>query len=323
MITRKFEDVRMGVLVLLWAVFFDAHAGPQADRCVSGFHPKTSFVEFQSLDLSSSPPRALPVKGKLNIPIGYSLRERCLVPRRNVPAVVILHGSAGVDSTGDFYARALNAVGIATLEVDMWEARGVTGISDRIPMPMLTYPDAFGALAYLSGHEAIDSRRIGVLGFSWGAVMALGAAEQLYVDQFGNGLRFAAHVANYPVCYGANDPTLFHPLTPHQAGTYIENLTGAPVLIQIGTADDYDNGADACKALGDRLNASSSVQVDVYQGATHAWDRLQVPRTVRDPFADRGSFLRTGIVPDVRIHPDVDQAHSSRRRVVRFFLDSL
>ena len=41
--------------------------------------------------------------------------------------MLILHGSAGVDSRGDFYARALNAAGIATLEIDYWEARGGSG----------------------------------------------------------------------------------------------------------------------------------------------------------------------------------------------------
>lgn len=42
-----------------------------------------------------------------------------------VPAVVIMHGSAGVDSRGALYARELNLAGIATLEVDMWGARGL------------------------------------------------------------------------------------------------------------------------------------------------------------------------------------------------------
>ena len=62
------------------------------------------------------------------------------MPRKNLPAVVILHGSAGVDSRGDFYARALNAAGIATFEIDMWEARGINSAADRPPIPLFTYP---------------------------------------------------------------------------------------------------------------------------------------------------------------------------------------
>ena len=40
------------------------------------------------------------------------------------PAVLICHGSDGVDGRGEFHAAALNAAGIATLEIDMWAARG-------------------------------------------------------------------------------------------------------------------------------------------------------------------------------------------------------
>ena len=45
--------------------------------------------------------------------------------------VVILHSNAGIISVGDFYAKALNAVGIATLEVDSFTPRGVKNGSDR------------------------------------------------------------------------------------------------------------------------------------------------------------------------------------------------
>jgi hypothetical protein len=44
-----------------------------------------------------------------------------------------------------------------------------------------------------------------------------------------------------------------------------------------------------------------------------------VPETVLDPFADEGSYFRTGILPTVVIKPDVAQATLSRERVARFF----
>jgi dienelactone hydrolase len=203
----------------------------------------------------------------------------------------------------------------------------VTGPGNRPPLPILTYPDAFAGLAFLSAHERIDPHRIGVLGFSWGGVMSLASAEQLYADQFGQGLRFAAHVAHYPVCYGVNNEDLFPPpLTPATAGGQFLNLTGAPVLIQIGTEDDYDNGAGHCLSLVEDLqdpNDRALVEVAVYGGAYHAWDRLQVPVTALDPFADEGSFFSTGIVPTVEIVPDVPQAYESRRKVVEFFRHNL
>jgi dienelactone hydrolase len=231
--------------------------------------------------------------------------------KKNLPAVVILHGSAGVDFRGDFYAQALNAFGIATFEIDMWEARGVNSIVDRPQLPIVTYPDAFGALKFLSEHPKIDPDRIGILGFSWGGVVTMASATELYSSQFGGGLRFSAHVAHYPVCYGYNLPII--------PGSEFFNLTGAPLLIQIGEKDGYDNGSAPCFALRDSLGPEdqSVVEVMSYKGAFHAWDRLEVPITINDPFSNRGAG------GEVELIPDVNQAYKSRRKVVKFFRRNL
>ena len=68
------------------------------------------------------------------------------------------------------------------------------------------------------------------------------------------------------------------------------------------------------------------VEVEVYEGAYHAWDRLQVPVSALDPFGDLGSYLLDPLnnpVPTVEIVPDVDQAYESRREVVKFFKHAL
>ena len=292
--------------------------------CERGLRPLISFVEFQSPHNITPQTETLTIKGKLTLPLRFDLRNRCFVASAGAPAVVILHGSAGVDSRGHFYAEALNAAGFATLQIDMWEARGVTGIENRPPMPIITYPDSFAALAYLSDHPNIDADRIGVLGFSWGGVMSLTAAEQLYAEMFGGGLTFKAHVAHYPICYAANLQLPGLP-PPAKFGSQFLNLTGAPVLIQVGSEDDYDNGSEPCEALAAVANATNGdlVHVNAYEGAFHAWDRLRVPVTVPDPFGDRGSIFKTGEIPDVEIVPDVEQAYLSRLRVVRFFKRNL
>jgi uncharacterized protein len=283
-------------------------------------HPSISFITFQSPNLAATSPAQamLTIEGKLSLPSAHC--EPWAHPRK-MAAVVILHGSSGVDSRGDFYERALNAEGIATLQIDMWQARGVTGIANRPAAPILTYPDAFSALAFLAARPDIDADRIGVLGFSWGGVVSLAAAEQLYAGQFGGGRKFAAHVANYPVCWGANNTSIPALYPPDQKGTQFLHLTGAPVLIQIGSQDSYDNGTAHCVALAAAVNPSNGdvVSVNEYPGATHAWDRLMVPETAPDPFADEGSYFRTGVLPTVVITPDVAQAYESRERVARFF----
>ena len=295
-----------------------------ADRkdCGPNAIPAISFV-----NVTAPPQSALTIKGKLSFPVGSEAHQRCFSGKRQVPAVVILHGSSGIDSRGEFYAQALNAAGIATLEIDMWEARGVVGATNRPSLPLLTYPDAFFALGFLSAHANISPDRIGVLGFSWGGVISMAAAEQLYAGTFGDGRQFKAHVANYPVCYAYNRtfPSPKFPPTPAQAGIQFLHLTGAPILLQIGTEDDYDNGAGHCRNLADSTNPSNNnvIELAVYEGAYHAWDRLMVAVTVPDQFANEGSVFETGVVPLVEIIPDVEQAYLSRKRVVDFFRRNL
>jgi dienelactone hydrolase len=129
------------------------------------------------------------------------------------------------------------------------------------------------------------------------------------------------------VCYGANNAALTAPfgVSPAQAGTQYLHLTGAPVLIQIGSNDGYDNGTAHCVALAQSVNPSNNdvVQVAEYQGAYHAWDRIMVPITALDPFGDEGSYFVTGQIPAVQLVPDVAQAYASRDRVVSFFRDHL
>ncbi|MCB1918040.1 MAG: dienelactone hydrolase family protein [Rhodocyclaceae bacterium] len=314
------QVIRIGVAALLLLLVASPAAADTRQRQCGDGRPWISFVAFPSIDLRSQPPGPLTIKAKLTFPARPAAAGHCRPQRPRLPAVVILHGSAGVDSRGEFYAQALNEAGLVTFEIDMWEARGVTGVADRPALPLLTYPDAFAALAYLSARGDIDPARIGVLGFSWGAAVGLASAERLYAESFGRGLRFAAHAVNYPPCYAINNPAIPVLDPPAEKGAQFLFPTGAPVLIQIGSEDGYDNGPDHCLALRDQVNAEwgKIIRVVPYEGAQHAWDRLMVPIEVADPFADEGSVFRTGVVPTVAIVPSVIQAYESRRTVVRF-----
>jgi len=261
--------------------------------------PYISYIRYQSFDIAS-PDKELTIGGQLRVPANDG---------EAIPAVVILHGSAGVDSRGALYARALNDVGIATLEIDMWGARGIAGGGQRPPLPTFTLPDAFGALNYLAKTPGIDPERIGVLGFSWGGVMSLLSAEQSFSKPLGNGSQFAAHVAHYPVCWAYNVPL------PLPGGRTVEipfrNLTGAPVFIQVGSLDDYDEGGAPCENLA--ASVPDEVLVKVYPNAHHGWDRLQPPLTVQDPFSHRGAG------GEVNIIPNPGKANQSTKAVLSLF----
>ena len=150
---------------------------------------RTSYVAFHSI--AEAP---LQVAGKLRTPLEASTEG---------PAVLICHGSDGVDGRGGFHAQALNAAGVATLEIDTRAARGSKrGATARPGSPVETLADAFGALRFLQAQPEIDADRIGIMGFSWGGVVTLLSATRRFADPLrGEAPGFKAHCAHYPVCW--------------------------------------------------------------------------------------------------------------------------
>ena len=153
----------MVLLLLLAGPSWAAHQG----RFGAAPRVDISFIQFQSPDLTK-PGTMLTIQGKLSVPrnAGDEGHGNGGHGMRKLAAVLILHGSAGIDSRGDFYEAALNEAGMATLQIDMWQARGYSAPGQRPAAIYLTYPDAFSALAFLSQQPNIDPARIGVLGFS-------------------------------------------------------------------------------------------------------------------------------------------------------------
>jgi dienelactone hydrolase len=283
--------IERAILIGCAALIFSLSVQAEA---IDSHLPATSYVSFSSPNmLSESEP--LNISGQLRIPVADYL----------IPAVIVLHGSSGLDTRGSLYVEALNDAGIATLEIDMWSARGLSGGGDRPALPTFTVPDAFSALKFLADHSAIDPTKIGVLGFSWGGVVTMLSATMDYTDIFGEGLSFAAHVANYPVCWA---------YTAGIPGLFFDNLTNAPVLIQIGDKDDYDDGPSPCEALAAPF---ANVSIHVYNNAYHAYDRLQPALTVVDPFSHQGAGGAVEIVPNP------GKAFQSRSNVVLFFEEAL
>jgi len=260
-------------------------------------YPNVSYVNFQSPDLTK-PGETLTIAGQLRVPADASSDNP-------VPAVVILHGSAGIDSRGTFYTKALNAHGYATLEIDMWAARSLGGALERPALPSLTVPDAFSALAFLSNNELIDDSKISILGFSWGGVVSMLTATSHYQTLYGANRRFSANIAHYPVCwaYTANIP-----------GISFSELNTDGVLIQIGELDDYDEGSQPCEDLISGLPQQEQelVKLKTYENAYHAWDRLQPAMTVQDPFSHLGQG------GEVRIEANIKAATKSRSKVIKF-----
>jgi uncharacterized protein len=271
----------------------DAFARENSDRT----SVKTSFV---SIPVTHGG-RAWHMAGELREPLEEPARKR--------PAIVIVHGSAGVDSRAQNYAATLNAANIATLEIDLWAARGVNSPLERPKSVTETLPDAFAALDYLATRNGIDPARIGIMGFSWGGVVSMLSATQVARETYAKGVqRFAAHAPLYPACWVYN----------RVPGYEFRILTGAPVFIQTGAADLYDD-PDGCAQLVEGLpgDAKAHVSFTTYPGATHAWDRKEADIAPNDPMSHKG---KGGEVP-FRYNADVTR--QSTQAIVDFFARTL
>lgn len=228
-----------------------------------------------------------------------------------LPAVVIVHGSAGPDSRGVFHSAYLVSNGFAVLELDMWAARGVTGFSQRPKTTLDTLPDVWGAWSFLSEHPKINRDKIAIMGFSWGGVNAMTTAFGKKPKDGPSNLeqaKFAAHIAFYPVC------DIW--VTNGIASRVIDqsNPTGAPVQIHNGTQDDYDTSPDVCQSLK-AAHPQLPLEVFMYEGAHHGFDMTtSQPIRVFDPVAKNGRGAQVTLAGQ-------DRARARSKEAVLTFLN--
>jgi len=263
-------------------------------------HPAGAQIAETRLSYpAASPEQARAIPATLRLPASGG----------RVPAVVVVHGTGGVDGRGAFHIQALNAAGIATLEVDYFTARGIRPGPDRRPSAPQMLPDSYGALLFLAGHPKIDPARIGITGFSLGGVQAQLTSNAGATQRYAGGTaKFAAHVAFYPVYWAAL------PGGP-RGNELLEPRTGAPVLVQAGGQDDYD-APDSCERMIAALPEASRplFSLKYYPDATHGWDSpLTQPRSYPDPAAHQGKGGTFRLIPNRAV------AEESRTVMVAFF----
>src|SRR5262245_5196702 len=111
------------------------------------------------------------------------------LPNANGPlaAALLLHGfSSRKEQMSNSIGRALDERTVASIAIDLplhgAREQGVEGLSIRSPLALvqkwrLAVREGHQALAHLASHRAIDSRRIGIVGYSLGAYLALTIAS--------------------------------------------------------------------------------------------------------------------------------------------------
>ncbi|GJD48223.1 hypothetical protein OPKNFCMD_0939 [Methylobacterium crusticola] len=209
--------------------------------------------------------REVDLAAELRLPQGAGAR---------VPAVILVHGSGGINAAADVWARALNGIGVAALILDSFSGRGIVStVADQNQLHSLAMMvDAYRALDLLAQHPRIRADRIGIIGFSKGAVASVYSAMDRFSRTHGPaGVRFAAHVGLYTPCnIRFSDDTKVGP---------------APIRMFHGVADDYVAIAP-CRDYAARLReAGADVALTEYPNAPHGYDNPLSPRSLAVPAA--------------------------------------
>ncbi len=166
-------------------------------------------------------------------------------PAALYPAIAVCHphplfGGDMHNSVVVTVCQALVDAGIAALRFNF---RGVGRSQGRFGDGVGERADAIAALAYVRQAEGVDSAKVGLVGYSFGAAVALLAADE----------RVAAVVAISIPAFGRGIPNL---------------SIGCPTLLITGERDDV--------APAGQLNALAAVigpacRVEVVPGADHFW----------------------------------------------------
>jgi dienelactone hydrolase len=247
-------------------------------------------IDFSSLDTN----QPYKVSGTLYLP------DNASAP---FPAVVLCHGTTGIDVRGKFYREPLLNAGIAVFEVD-FKTGIYTSALDR-PHNETFLPLAFAALKELRKLPSIDPKRIGIMGFSMGGgITVRTAVEDNRKQWMGAEKGFAVHAAFYPVCKP------FLPKVEHSSG-----LTGAPMIVFYGTEDAYGEGkaVPELKRLLQKKFNFELITVE-YPGATHGFNRNAPAVTYPDPAANGGKGYMAW---------DPDAANDSVTKLVAFLRQNL
>ncbi|GMG84873.1 hypothetical protein LNKW23_40890 [Paralimibaculum aggregatum] len=209
------------------------------------------------------------------------IQGRLLLPEGTGPvrgAVILSHGSGGLGLRQRRVARRLQDAGYAAFAIDHFGPRGVRSTArDQIRMTaQAMLADVMAARLLLASHPRIPAERIGMIGWSKGAITAvLGAVDRLagYAAR-GGPERLAFAAAFYPFC--GFDFTG-------------ERLSG-PLLMLLGEADDWTPAAPCLALAGNLAAAGEPVEAVVFPEAPHGFDAF-MPVTVT---VDRAITVRDG-----------------------------
>jgi dienelactone hydrolase len=223
------------------------------------------------------------------------------------PAVVQLHGCAGIEAQSFRWARWLADRGYVALVVDSFGPRRLEGDCRSGPGdPPITarFDDAFGALRYLQSLPGVRADRVAAIGWSQGGVYAMAVINGPSLERArARGVAlpatgFAAGIGIYPGgCF-----------------SLVKEQVVRPLLVLIGEADDWTPAAKCREMVEAMRGRGADATIVTYAGAYHYFDvegqRLEVLPHVDNDNRPGGS--------GATVSYQAEAAADARRRIADF-----
>jgi dienelactone hydrolase len=214
------------------------------------------------------------------------------------PAIVALHDCGGIDdrpaATAQLYgewAKLLVANGFVVIFPDSFGSRGL-GSQCRARLPAIRssnerVADAEAARHWLQTQPYVRPDHISLLGWSSGGSTALWTVRPNAVPHDG-APDFRSVVALYPGCRRLRETAW---------------SARIPTLILIGSADDWKLASTCQQMVAGARGRSARVEIIVYSGAHHEFDRANSPLRLRTGLAhtaDPSGRAHSGTNPAAR-----------------------
>lgn len=206
---------------------------------------------------------AQPQQVKIPLGGGHELSGTFFVPSVSAPAaaVLVLHTRGGMRKADVDYAAALADAGFVSLAVSYYPSprHDVTDLHDPSYVE-----DLLKAVDWLQSRLKVKGQPVGVVGFSLGSkgvmLSARRSAIKAVVSYYG-----VFNLRILPRAMGRKS----YPIMPVDVAAKVR----APVLLLHGTEDD-ETPLDQAESMHDALvKAGKAVELVVYPGATHSFDR--------------------------------------------------
>lgn len=278
--------------------------------CSAGWAPAQTLADSLGKSAGLSPDLAFPAEIKelsMFSPLGMAIyKPEGAGP---FPAMVIVHSCGGLRPEIREWTKAVLSQGYVALVLDSNGPRGLK--VNCYPPTKVTVArgikDAFQALAHLKHFPQVDSSRVGLIGFSWGAMVGVMASSHDVAEALSQGNRFSAAVSLYPMC---NFPGTAKFPTPYE---YLRPDVDRPLLVLMGDQDTETPASECLPRIEALKQKSAPVESHLYSGATHCWDCASINGQVKTDFQ--------GISVAYRYSPEVTE--DSKRRAFEFLARNL